>query len=132
MEYAICMGFKATNNEAKYKALLARLRVVTNLRVDSLDAFSDSQLVVNQVQGDYLAKDTRMLAYLDEVKNVSRKIKDFKIRQIPREENKKTDTLANLASTFDFVSNRSIPLEFLLNPSIKVAISLCQAEVGPT
>ena len=49
MEYAICMGFKATNNEAKYKALLAGLRVVMNLRVDSLDAFSDSQLVVNQV-----------------------------------------------------------------------------------
>ena len=45
--------------------------------------------MVNQVQGDYLAKDTRMLAYLDEVKNISEKIKDFKILQILREENKK-------------------------------------------
>ena len=62
-----------------------------------------------------------MLAYLDEVKNMFGKIKDFKIFQIPREENKKSDALANLASTFDFVSDRSIPLEFLLNPSIEVA-----------
>ena len=45
-----------------------------------MDAFSDSQLVVNQVQWDYLAKDTRMVAYLDEVKIMSKKIKDFTIR----------------------------------------------------
>ena len=55
------------------------LRVATELGVDSLNPFNDSQLVVNQVQGDYLFKDTSMLAYLDEMKNISRKIKDFKI-----------------------------------------------------
>ena len=84
------------------------------------------------MQGDYLSKDTRILAYLDEVKNMSEKIKDFKICQIPREDNKKTDALANLASTFDFVSDRSIPLEFLLNPSIEVARLVCQTEASPT
>ena len=68
MEYAICIGFKATNNEAEYEALIARLRVTTELGVESLDAFSDSQLVVNQVQGDYLTKDLRMVAYLDGMK----------------------------------------------------------------
>ena len=68
MEYATCIGFKATNSEAKYEAILAELRVAIELKVESLDAFSDSQLVVNQVQGDYLAKDLRMIAYLDEVR----------------------------------------------------------------
>ncbi|GFS38896.1 hypothetical protein Acr_00g0060030 [Actinidia rufa] len=57
----------ATNNEAEYKALLAGLRVATELGAQSLEVFSDSQLVVNQVQGDYLAKDARMIAYLGEV-----------------------------------------------------------------
>ena len=47
MEYAIRMEFKATNNEAEYENLLVRLRVATELEVDSPDAFSDSQLVVN-------------------------------------------------------------------------------------
>ena len=42
MEYVIRIGFKATNKEAEYKILLAGLRVVTELRVESLDAFSDS------------------------------------------------------------------------------------------
>ena len=49
------------------------------------------------------------------------KIKDFRIFQIPKEENKAADALANLALAFDFISNKSIPLEFLANPSIEVA-----------
>ena len=68
IEYAIHIRFKATSNEAEYETLLARLRVAIELGVESLDAFSDSQLVVNQVQGDYLAKDLQMVAYLNEVK----------------------------------------------------------------
>ncbi|GFS42075.1 hypothetical protein Acr_00g0077930 [Actinidia rufa] len=96
IEYTIRIGFKATT---KYEALLSGMKVATELGVDSLDTFSDSQLMVNQVQEDYLAKDTRMVAYLDEVKTMSRKIKDFKICQIPREEDKKADALTNLAST---------------------------------
>ncbi|GFS34948.1 hypothetical protein Acr_00g0036940 [Actinidia rufa] len=57
---------QATNNEAEYEALLARLRVVAELGIESLDAFSDSHLVVNQVQGDYLVKDLRMVDYFGE------------------------------------------------------------------
>ena len=113
MEYAIRIGFKASNNKAQYEALLAELRFAVELGVEYLDAFSDSQLIVNQVQGDYLAKDAIMMAYLDEVKTISTKIQGFKICQIPREENKKVDALANIASAFDFISDRSILLEFL-------------------
>ena len=88
--------------------------------------------MVNQVQWDYLAKDLRMVDYLDEVKAISTKIKDFKIRQIPREENKKANALTNLASTFDFISDKSVPLEFLQNPSIEITKFVCQIEAGPT
>ena len=42
MEYAIRIGFKVTNNEAEYEALLTELKVATELRVESLDAFNDS------------------------------------------------------------------------------------------
>ena len=84
MKYSICIGFKVTNNEAEYEALLTRLRVATELEVKSLNVFNDSQLVVNQMQGDYLAKDLRMVAYLDEVKTMSMNLKfqDFPNFQI--------------------------------------------------
>ena len=78
------------------------------------------------MQGDYLAKDLRMVAYLDEMKTISMKIKDFKIRQIPKEENKKANALADLASAFVFISESIISLEFLPNPSINVAKTICQ------
>ena len=73
-----------------------------------------------------------MVAYLDEVKAISMKIKDFKIHQIPREENKKADALANVASTFDFISDKSVPLEFLPSPSIDIAKIVCQATTNLT
>ena len=111
MEYAIRIWLKATTNEAEYEALLTEWRVATELGIDFLDGFSDSQLVVNQVQGNYLSKDLRMATYLDEMKTISTKIKDSKIRQILREENKKADALANLASAFDFTPNKSVPLD---------------------
>ncbi|GFZ03434.1 hypothetical protein Acr_16g0000580 [Actinidia rufa] len=132
IEYAIRMGFKATNNEVEYEALLTGLRIAVELGAQSLEIFSDSQLVVNQVQGDYLAKDARMMAYLGKVKAASAKIKEFKIHQIPREDNKKADALANLASTFEFISDRCIPLEFLACPSIGVTNQILQTEERPT
>ena len=51
---------------------------------------------------------------------MSMKVKAFKIHQIPIEENKKANVLANLASGFDFISDRNIPLEFLPNLSIDI------------
>ncbi|GFS40384.1 hypothetical protein Acr_00g0068230 [Actinidia rufa] len=109
VEYAIRIGFKATNNEAEYEALLASLRVLIELKVKSLDIYSDSQFAV-----------------------ISMKTKDFKIFQIPIKENKKADVQANLASAFDFTSDRSVPQEFLPNLSIDIAKIICQATTNPT
>ena len=73
-----------------------------------------------------------MVAYLDEVRTMSTKIKDFKLSQISWEENEKADTLTNLASVFDFTSDRSIPLEFLPNSSIDIAKTVFQVVADPT
>ena len=61
-----------------------------------------------------------MVAYLVEVKALVMKIKDFKIQQIPQEENKQADVLANLSSTFDFIAVWNILMEFFPRPSIDV------------
>ena len=69
---------------------------------------------------------------MDEVKIIFEKIKYFRISQISREENKKADALANVASTFDFISNSSIPLEFLANPNSDVTKPVFEAETFST
>ena len=65
------------------------------------------------------------------MQTISTKTRDFKICQIPKEDNKKADALTNLTSAFDFTSDKSIPLEFLQNSSIDVAKIVCQAAVDP-
>ncbi|XP_022859516.1 uncharacterized protein LOC111380239 [Olea europaea var. sylvestris] len=54
---AVRFGFRASNNVAEYEALLAGLRLAKEIHVKKLLASSDSQLVVNQVNGDFAAKD---------------------------------------------------------------------------
>ena len=47
LEHSFRLGFKASNNEAEYEALLTRLTVVSDLSAKDVDVYSDSQLVVN-------------------------------------------------------------------------------------
>jgi len=45
--YALRLEFLCTNNEAKYGALLAGLRIARSMKVEELEAFGDSRLVAN-------------------------------------------------------------------------------------
>ena len=42
MHYALKLGFKALNNEAEYKTLIARLNLAKEMKVESLEIYSDS------------------------------------------------------------------------------------------
>ncbi|XP_022860798.1 uncharacterized protein LOC111381267 [Olea europaea var. sylvestris] len=50
-------SFKVSNNAAEYEALLAGLRLAKEMWVRKLLASSDSQLIVNQINGNFAAKD---------------------------------------------------------------------------
>nr|GEV82118.1 reverse transcriptase domain-containing protein [Tanacetum cinerariifolium] len=65
--YALRFRFDATNNEAEYKALIAKLRIAEQLGITNLQASIDSRLVANQVNGSYIAKDSGMIQYLEKV-----------------------------------------------------------------
>lgn len=47
LEHSFKLSFKASNNEAEYEALLAGLRVVSNLGAKEVEVYSNSRLVVN-------------------------------------------------------------------------------------
>ncbi|GJV35728.1 reverse transcriptase domain-containing protein [Tanacetum coccineum] len=54
---ALRLEFEITNNEAEYEALLAGLRIANEMKVQELTIFVDSQLVANQVNGLFEARD---------------------------------------------------------------------------
>ncbi|XP_077225786.1 uncharacterized protein LOC143858988 [Tasmannia lanceolata] len=92
MDYAVRFGFRASNNEAEYEALIAGMNLAAQVRALMLKAYSDSQLVVNQIQGTYEARDERMSKYFNRVHHLARKFKSFEIVRVPRTGNRKADT----------------------------------------
>ena len=92
------MGFRASNNEAEYEALLAGLKTVLGMGARDVEAYSDSWLVVNQVQGSFEARDSQMKEYLRVVKQVMGKFCTAKVVQVARGQNRHADSLATLVS----------------------------------
>ena len=64
IEYALRFGFHTSNNEAEYEVIIAGLNLAHSLEVDLLEVYSDSQLVVRQIEDTYEAKSERMILYL--------------------------------------------------------------------
>ena len=120
MEHSFKLGFSASNNEAEYKALLAGLRAVSRLEARDVEIYSNTRLIVNQVQGNFKARDPRMKAYLDLVKQVMDGFSTVKVIQVARAQNKHADSLATLASSIAKDIPRHIRVELVPEPSIKV------------
>ncbi|XP_077225791.1 uncharacterized protein LOC143858995 [Tasmannia lanceolata] len=104
VEYALRLDFTASNNEAEYEALLAELSLAAELGAGKLKVYSDSQLVVSQVNGAYEAKGLRMKRYLQKVKEKLQRMGEVEVLQVPRDMNNRADALSKMASeeTHDF------------------------------
>ncbi|KAJ9547133.1 hypothetical protein OSB04_019676 [Centaurea solstitialis] len=119
MVYSIRCEFKTTNNEAEYEALIAGLDMAYNLGARWLHVRSDSLLVVNQISGEFQAKDSKMISYLKIAKDKIAQFDKFSIEQIPRDLNMQADALANLGSAFNEPTLESIPIIHLMSPTIE-------------
>lgn len=93
---------KATNNQAEYSAILKSLDIIDKTRkstfFDNVDFFSDSELMVKQIRGEYKIKNNGLkplvMEFHNRVKHLNIK---YTITHIKREFNKTADNLANKA-----------------------------------
>ncbi|GJX36971.1 reverse transcriptase domain-containing protein [Tanacetum coccineum] len=116
--YAMRFRFEATNNEAKYEALISGLRITEQMGVKNLQANVDSRLVANQVNSSYIAKELGMVQYLEKVKTLTSNFKEFSIKQVPQSENKKANALSKIASTSFTHLSKQVLVEELNEKSI--------------
>ncbi|KAL0448656.1 UNVERIFIED_CONTAM: Ribonuclease HI [Sesamum latifolium] len=124
LEFAIKFDFKASNNEAEYEALVLGLRMAQDASALYLLAYSDSQLIVKQVCGEYEAKEERMVQYLQQIGELKTKFKSFQLQQVPREENVKADSLSKLASALEDCKTRCITVQHLPQPRVPLNIQV--------
>ncbi|XP_073121236.1 uncharacterized protein [Henckelia pumila] len=107
-QYAIKFLFPATNNEAEYEALIMGIKLALSVGAKRLTIHNDSQLIVSQVNGNYEAKEDKMLGYLTQVNEILSRLDNYDVKQIPRMENESADRLAKLASSLANIDNRKI------------------------
>ena len=118
IEYALRFGFHTSNNEAEYEAIIAGLNLAHSLEVDQLEVYSDSQLVVRQIEDTYKAKRERMILYLQKVRDLLKKFVLVQVKHVPRAENSRADALAKLATASQEDLGKSTPVEYMAEPSI--------------
>ena len=84
-----------TNNVAEYFALIFSLISAIKYNPESIIVYSDSQLMVKQINGEYKVKQEWIKRLYAVSKSLIGNFKKISIVYIPREENKEADNLAN-------------------------------------
>ena len=120
IEQSIRLDFKTSNNEAEYEAVLAGLNSAKTLGAQQLIVHCDSLLIASQINGEYMARDERMTAYLLKVQQTMTNFQAVRVEQISRSMNSHADVLATLASVLNADLKRFIPIETLATLSITV------------
>ena len=57
------LNFDCTNNVAEYEACIMGLQATIDKKVKNLKVYGDSALVIYQLWGDWLTRDSRMILY---------------------------------------------------------------------
>jgi len=86
-----------TNNQAEYRAVITALKEAIRLGAEQVALFSDSQLVVRQINGNYRVKKAALKPLYQQVTELQSQLARLDIRYIPREQNREADSLANMA-----------------------------------
>jgi len=99
VEVASLYGYlgRATNNVAEYQALLHGLRFALARGASRVEVYSDSELLVRQVEGRYRVKSPGLQPLHREALNLLARFERTRVAHVPRERNREADALANRA-----------------------------------
>ena len=86
-----------TNNFAEYKAVLKALELSVENQIQELCLFSDSQLLIRQLQKKYKVKAKTIVPLYSACEKLLNQIPHVKLEHVRREANTEADRLANEA-----------------------------------
>lgn len=88
---------RATNNVAEYTAMIAGLRAAEAAEATEVDIFSDSQLMVRQMTGQYRVRHEGLKPLFAEASRLAGQFDRCDYHYIRRENNARADALVNRA-----------------------------------
>ncbi|HLC89383.1 MAG TPA: ribonuclease HI family protein, partial [Patescibacteria group bacterium] len=88
---------ETTNNQAEYQAVILGLEKAKEIGAEEIDVFLDSELVQQQLTGQYKVKNQELAPLFVKVWNLSQSFKKVKYIHIYRADNKLADKLVNEA-----------------------------------
>ncbi len=86
----------ATNNVAEYRGLLAALGWALAHGHTRVHIKSDSQLLVQQINGTYRIKNEGLIPLYRQARHLMARVGDVTVEHVRREQNKDADRLSNL------------------------------------
>ena len=84
------------NNVAEYAALMEALQYAVSRKAQKLHVYSDSEVVVRQMTGEYTCRSPRLYSLHWTCRKLARSLK-FSISHVPRESNAEANGLAQSA-----------------------------------
>jgi ribonuclease HI len=101
VSFSYKLEFEKTNNITEYEALVLGLKASKDMAIEKLAVFIDSELFVNQVKDIFQEKQLSLNKYKNEVWDIVENLfLSFNISFVPRNANKRGESLALFASTF--------------------------------
>jgi phosphoribosylglycinamide formyltransferase-1 len=88
---------ETTNNVAEYTGLLRALEAAKKQNADSVKVFSDSELMVRQINGRYKVKSDKLRGLFTECMELLASFQSWQAVHIERAKNEQADSLANRA-----------------------------------
>jgi len=88
---------RTTNNVAEYTAVVKALEAAKQIGAEELTVFSDSELLVKHLNGEYKVKSDQIRPFFCAAVDRLGEFKNWKVRHIMRDKNKEADKLVNQA-----------------------------------
>ena len=88
---------RTTNNVAEYTGLVKALEAASQIGAEQLVVFSDSELLVRQINGEYKVKSKLLKPFFEQAVSLLESFKNWQVRHVRRENNVEADKLVNQA-----------------------------------
>ncbi len=90
---AVYLGH-GTNNTAEYSAILEGLMIADNLKIHRIAVYTDSELVVRQLNNEYKVKSANLRFFKDKIVKLARNFERISFKHMKREHTDQPHKLA--------------------------------------